>query len=55
MKKTYILPEALTIVLGTKQTMLVDSVPVVPGPVNPEEFETKEENNISKNIWDEEW
>lgn len=54
MKREYITPEALTVMLGTKQTMLTESVPVVDDdPVDPGDFETKENKNF--NIWDEEW
>ena len=55
MKKTYITPETLTVVLGTCQ-MMAESAPKTTvdtetSPVDPNTFDTKE----SKNIWDEEW
>ena len=54
MKKTYITPEALTVVLGTCQ-MMAESAPTptvdTETPVDPGTFDTKE----SKNVWDEEW
>ena len=55
MKKTYITPEALTVVLGTCK-MMAESVPVDDEhPVNPGEFETKENAGGKNNIWSEEW
>ena len=55
MKKTYIIPEALTVVLGTCR-MIADSVGKDPTPVNPGDFEVKEEVGLSDvNVWDEEW
>ena len=57
MKKTYITPEALTVVLGTCQ-MMAESQPQVDvnptpgeGPVLGGDLDVKE----SKNVWDEEW
>ena len=54
MKKTYITPEALTVVLGTCQ-MMAESAPKTTvdteDPVDPNDFDVKE----NKNVWDEEW
>ena len=55
MKKVYITPEALTVVLGTCQ-MMAESLPVGGGTIeNPNEILTKEDKYSGKNIWDEEW
>ena len=55
MKKAYITPEALTVVLGTCQ-MMAESLPVGSGTItDPDDILTKEDKNSSKNIWDEEW
>ncbi|MBP3712284.1 MAG: hypothetical protein J6I86_07450 [Bacteroidaceae bacterium] len=54
MKKTYITPEALTVVLGTCKMMAASApTPTVDTetPVDPNDFDVKE----SKNVWDEEW
>ena len=57
MKKTYIMPEALTVVLGTLQMMAESpAVGIGGGSVNAGEVDVKEEVGITdKNIWDEEW
>ena len=54
MKKTYIIPEMLTVQLGTCK-MMAESVGKDPTPVNPGDFEVKEQVGSSKNVWDEEW
>ncbi len=56
MKKTYITPSALTVVLGTVN-MMAQSVPVVGDQeiTSPGDILTKEEKTSGKNIWDEEW
>ena len=57
MKKVYITPEALTVVLGTCQ-MMAESLPLGGGTStieNPNEILTKEDKYSGKNIWDEEW
>lgn len=54
MKKTYIMPEALTVEFGTKASILQTSLPVVNGAEeidDPSQILTKE----NKNLWDEEW
>ena len=59
MKKTYITPEALTVVLGSKMQMMTGSTPsdvtVNPGggSVGAGSVETKGVSNV--NVWDEEW
>ena len=54
-KKTYIIPEALTVALGTCQ-MMAESVPVGETPItDPNDILTKEEKTGGKDIWDEEW
>ena len=54
MKKTYIIPEALTVALGTCQ-MMAESLPVGgEGTIeNPNDILTKENKDV--NLWDEEW
>ena len=58
MKKTYIIPEMLTVQLGTCK-MMAESLPVVSGgssddEVNdPSQILTKEHKDI--NLWDNEW
>lgn len=55
MKKTYIIPEMLTVQLGTCK-MMAESTPDVGiggGSVDPGNVDVKE--NKSKNVWDEEW
>ena len=55
MKKTYITPEALTVVLGTVQ-MMAQSVPVGDDEITDSgDILTKEDKTAGKNIWDEEW
>ncbi len=55
MKKTYITPETLTVVLGTCKMMAESpAVTINPNPgeeVDPDKIDVKE----SKNVWDEEW
>jgi hypothetical protein len=57
MKKTYITPEALTVVLGSKMQMMTGSdtpngdVTIGDGTIDAGSVGTKE----SKNVWDEEW
>ena len=57
MKKTYIIPEVLVVVLNTKTSILMnsdlrDADTVVAGTAG----EVKEERSSGgKNIWDEEW
>ena len=55
-KKTYIIPETLTVQLGTCK-MMAESLPVGGGGGeevdDPNDILTKE--NKSKNVWDEEW
>ena len=58
MKKTYITPETLTIVLGTCNEMMTQSLPIGDGTnpgdeVDEGDFLTK--GHTGKNIWDEEW
>ena len=58
MKKTYIMPEALTVVLGTCRMMATSDpdVGIGGGSVNAGDVEVKEQAGITdKNIWDEEW
>lgn len=54
MKKTYIMPEALIVELGTLQ-MMAESLPVGGGSTidDPDDILTKENKNV--NVWDEEW
>ena len=56
MKKTYIMPEALIVELGTLQ-MMAESLPVGGGEggtiTDPDDILTKENKNV--NVWDEEW
>lgn len=53
MKKTYITPETLTVVLGTCK-MMAESMPVNQQSItNPNEILTKENRDV--NIWDNEW
>ena len=55
MKKAYITPEALTVVLGTCK-MMAESFPVGDDPITDgNDILTKEDKNSGKNIWDEEW
>lgn len=55
MKKTYIIPEMLSVQLGTCQ-MMAASKPIGDTPTDPDEFEVKEQSGITdKNVWDEEW
>ena len=58
MKKSYIIPEALTVVLGTCK-MMAESAPNVgigTEPGNPNDIDVKEEVGFSDvNLWDEEW
>ena len=53
MKKTYIIPEMLTVQLGTCK-MMAESLPVGEDPItDPNEICTKENKDI--NLWDNEW
>ena len=53
MKKTYITPEALTVVLGTCK-MMAESIPVSEDPItDPDDILTKENKDV--NVWDNEW
>lgn len=59
MKKTYIMPEALTVELGTTQ-MMAQSLVIHKDPTDPDDIIsasgdilTKENKDV--NIWDEEW
>ena len=58
MKKTYIMPEALIVELGTLQ-MMAESLPIGEGGgeggtiTDPDDILTKENKNV--NVWDEEW
>ena len=58
MKKSYIIPEALTVVLGTCK-MMAESTPDVGiggGTVGAGDVDVKEEVGLSDvNLWDEEW
>ena len=55
MKKAYIIPEMLTVELGTCK-MMAESLPVGGGTIdNPGDILTKEEKTGGKNVWDEEW
>ena len=59
MKKTYIMPEALTVVLGSKMQMMTGSMPGNDEVGNGTQY-TKEEVDIEDgitdvNVWDEEW
>ena len=54
MKKVYLNPACMIVELGTCK-MMAESVPVGDGPVNPGDFETKENAGGSTNVWDEEW
>lgn len=59
MKKTYIMPEALIVVLGSKMQMMTGSdtpngdVTIGDGTVDASNVGTKEITDV--NIWDEEW
>ena len=58
MKKTYITPNSLTVVLNMRSHLLVDSgTSVTVNPTNEVSTNfTKENSNITDiNIWDEEW
>ena len=57
MKKTYISPEALTVVLGTCNMMAESLLPFGEGTIDKsEDILVKEENTLSDvNLWDEEW
>ncbi|MBO7118987.1 MAG: hypothetical protein J6W03_01550 [Bacteroidaceae bacterium] len=56
MKKMYITPSALIVVLGTCQ-MMAESLPIDNGGgstiENPDDILTKENKDV--NVWDEEW
>ena len=56
MKKTYIMPEALTVVLGTCK-MMAESAPTLGVDTgdseDPNNFDAKGISDV--NIWDEEW
>ena len=54
MKKTYIIPESLVVVLGTCK-MMAESLPVGgENPItDPNEILTKENKDV--NLWDNEW
>ena len=53
MKKTYISPAALTVVLGTCH-MMAESLPVGEGEIDdPNDILTKENKDV--NLWDQEW
>ena len=53
MKKMYICPEALTVVLGTCK-MMAESLPVGGGTIDDQDdILTKENKDV--NIWDNEW
>ena len=55
MKKTYIIPESLTIQLVAMQ-MMAQSLPVGDDTItDPNEILTKENNSTDKGVWDEEW
>ena len=61
MKKTYIIPEALIVELGTCK-MMAESLPVVDDEIeNPDEILTKElqggksSQGGGKSVWDDEW
>ena len=57
MKKTYIIPEMLSVQLGTRTSVLqATSLPVVGGGEevdDPNDILTKEQKGT--NVWDEEW
>jgi hypothetical protein len=57
MKKTYMIPEALTVVLGTCKMMAESpAVGIGGGSVDAGDVEVKEEAGLSDvNLWDEEW
>lgn len=57
-KKTYIIPETLTVALGTMQMMAASNPDVTintsgSNSVNAANVETKEVSDV--NVWDEEW
>ncbi len=57
-KKTYIIPEMLTVALGTCQMMAQSPTPNVTvnsasNPVDADKVETKEVSDV--NVWSEEW
>ena len=53
MKKMYISPEALIVVLGTCK-MMAESLPKGETPItDPNDILTKENKDV--NVWDEEW
>lgn len=55
MKKTYITPEALTVVLGTCK-MMAESLIVGDDEIGDSgEILTKEDKTTGRSIWDEEW
>lgn len=56
MKKTYIMPEALTVVLGSKMQMMTGSMPGIDDtvePGDPNDIDVKGVTDV--NLWDEEW
>ena len=56
MKKTYIMPEALTVVLGSKMQMMTGSMPGIDNSQtgDPGDVDVKE-SITDVNVWDEEW
>ena len=60
MKKTYIIPETLVVLLNTKTCILIGSDPddeLVPGgtTAGTKEYAGDDNSAGGKNVWDEEW
>lgn len=56
MKKTYIIPETLTVCLSTKQTILQTSMPEIDGEGSVDAGNVEVKEVISnKSLWDSEW
>ena len=54
MKKIYMIP-SVEVLLVAPATLIAESLPKDTEPVDPEEFEVKEQRRDVGNVWDDDW
>ena len=54
MKKIYMIPTVEVLQLAPA-TMIAESLPKSDDPVNPEDFEVKEQRHSAGSVWDDDW
>ena len=54
MKKIYMIP-SVEVLLVAPATLIAESLPKSTDPIDPEDFEVKEQRRDVSNVWDDDW